>query len=80
MGVLPSSGQQRCKKHTAQKFKADLITLVLLFTEQSVEKISGWAEVGDDTGIVKEGWSSREEFKEDKNPVWGVAVKISLWT
>lgn len=59
LGVLPSSVQWRCIKHTAQKFKRDQITLVLLFTEQIVEKMNRWAEVGNDTGIVKQGWSSR---------------------
>lgn len=40
LGVLSSSVQRRCIKHTAHKSKGDQITLVLLFTEQIVERIS----------------------------------------
>lgn len=40
-------------KHKAHKFKGDQISLVLLFMKQLAEKINRWAEVGDDTNIVK---------------------------
>lgn len=53
LGVLSSSLQWRCIKHTAHKFKGDQISVVLLFMKQLAEKINRWAEVGDDTDIVK---------------------------
>lgn len=51
--VLSPSMQWRCIKRTPHKCKGKQISLVLLFMQQLVEKMKRWAEVGNDTNIVK---------------------------